>query len=227
MTGIKGDVMKKSCLLALFIYSAVLPMDHANSALLTTEQKIITIVNDSVNPLQAVDGFYQLIKQNNGQLSDTDVYTFLTRASNKYADQEIRLARLINNKSAQFWLSKARPFLLHYQPIEPSEDEFNKAFTYIQNRQHSQLKQWLNQGFDPNARNEDISLLFKAIKHSDLDAIKNLVEYGADVNQAYKLDSDTIQTPLAIIKIFQNLGMGNGHVYQLIGDYIRKQGGHE
>ncbi len=116
---------------------------------------------------------------------------------------------------------------MHYRPIEPSEADLDKAFSYIEKRQHPQLKHWLNQGYNPNARDEDISLLFKAIKYSDLESIKQLVEYGADVNQPYKLDTPEVQTPLAIIKIFQNLGMGNGQVYRLIADYIRKQGGHE
>ncbi len=70
----------------------------------SVEQQILTLVNNSANPLQLVDAFQSLMAHHN-TVSDADVFAFLNRASNKFPEQEIRLARLINNKAAQIWLS--------------------------------------------------------------------------------------------------------------------------
>lgn len=187
-----------------------------------TEGSIVKLVNNSKNPLEAIQAFKDLLVSKELVANDTNTYKFLTRARNKFPDQEVRLARLLNNDYAKLWLSKIKPNLKSYELVEPSDLELKKAFSYIEKRQAPLLEQWLNKGFNPNARNEDISLLYTAIKFGALDAIKQLISYGADVNQSHPRSSDI--TPLKLLKSFQNLGLGNGQVYQLIADYLKSQG---
>ncbi|MFZ5953683.1 MAG: ankyrin repeat domain-containing protein [Candidatus Dependentiae bacterium] len=189
-----------------------------------TESTIIKLVNNAKNPLEAIQAFKNLLVSKELITNDSNIFNFLARARNKFPDQEVRMARLLNNDYAKLWLSKIKPALESYELMEPSKLELNKAFSYIEKRQIPLLAQWLNKGFDPNARNEDMSLLYKAIKFGDLDAIKQLISYGADVNQPYNPNSPNRQTPLGLITIYRNLGLGNGQVYQLIADYLKSQG---
>lgn len=203
-----------------------LPADMRNEILLSMAKSAALQANDA---LDAARAFNQLRLVNSFFVSLKAIDAFLTALSRKFPGQEIRVARLLNNNFAQQWLARNVPSLKRYQPVFVNQNQLFQVTTYIKKNQIEFLKQWLDQGYDPNAIATEGLLLFIAIREHNLEAVKLLVQYGADVNareREFYYDTFAI-TPLQLVQREINANTHDQIVIDqlnAIDDYLRSQG---
>lgn len=182
----------------------------------STVQEAIT----EFNRLSLVNSFFRSQKS-------TDI--FLDALLRKFPGQEVRIARALKNSYAQQWIKRVQPDLKSYSPRYVNQKELFAVTTFIKRNQINFLQQWLNQGYDPNAIATEGLLLFIAIREHNLEAVKLLIAYGADVNateREFYYDAFAI-TPLQLVQREINT-----HTYDpvaieqlnAIDDYLRSQG---
>ncbi|MFZ5953681.1 MAG: ankyrin repeat domain-containing protein [Candidatus Dependentiae bacterium] len=181
------------------------------------------------NVIAAVQAFKKLGNVSKFFMSKASVFNFLNAAKEKFLGQEGRIARLLNNEYAKEWLKNIKPELKRYKMRYPNQKELFAATNFIKKNQLDLLKQWLDQGFDPNAIGTEGPLIFIAIRHHHLEAVKLLVSYGLDINLGYRefFTDPQPQTPLQFAQQQINQNVNNPAVVQVfeeIDAYLRANG---
>jgi hypothetical protein len=205
-----------------------LPSDMRNQIMISM---IESTARESNTVQEAVNEFNRLTLVNSFFRSQESVNIFLDTLRKKFPGQEVRMARALKNDYARQWLARIQPELKSFRTKYVNQKELFAVTTFIKKNQIELLRQWLNQGYDPNAIATEGLLLFIAIREHNLEAIKLLIAYGADVNateREFYYDSFAI-TPLQLVQ--REI---NAHTYDPIAveqlneidDYLRAQGGY-
>lgn len=200
-----------------------LPTDIKGEVL---KSSIIMAVVNAQNPDDAIARFKEVRMVNKQLASKASVYTFLNAALKKFPGYEVRLARSLNSEYAALWLKSVKPLLKKYNPNYPDMKNLFMATSLIKKNQLNLLEDWLNSGYDPDAQAIEGTLLFIAITAGNLEAVKLLVRYGADINSGVKeFPTDLFtRTPLQLLQTYINLFPQEAEKYIAIDNYLRLQG---
>lgn len=136
-------------------------------------KQILHIVAQSKHVLDAIEQYKKFAQPISKKFYTESMTPFLDEMSKKFPDQDVRVARILDNDVAAQWLKKKHPELKSYKPIRTTRDAERRVWEYIINNNITAVKLWLDEGNDPNF----------PLGRRKLDQLKLLVSYGFDFNK--------------------------------------------